>query len=66
MKNAIPKEEFERFKNGKVDFNNYYKESGYDFEIGKTHIFNEDKDMGLYKRGNIILEQSEHDLDVSY
>ena len=57
---------FEKFKNGKVDFGQYYKQRGYDFEINKNHIFNnendDEKDMGLYKRGNLIMDQYELDM----
>lgn len=53
VKKIIPEEEFERLKVGKVDFGPYYKERGYDFELSKSHIFNnntENDEMASYKR----------------
>ena len=62
MKKSVTSEDFERFKKGKMNFDQYYRERGYDFEIDKTHIFNNsenEKDFSYYRRGDMFFEQSQ-------
>ena len=65
MQKSIPKEEFERFNQGKLNLDQYYRDRGYDFEIDKTHIFNNsenEKEFSYYRRGEMFFEHSHSEM----
>jgi len=67
IKNSIPKEDFERFKAGKMNLERYFKDNGYDLEANIGNSFNSqesDKENSLKNEG-AILERSEAEFSES-
>ena len=61
IKQSIPKEDFERFKTGRMNLEKYFRDNGYDLEAHVGNSFNSlgsDKENSL-KNEDMILERSE-------
>jgi len=56
IKQSIPKEDFERFKNGKLHLEKYFRDHGFDLEANVSNSFSSDKENSL-RNEDMILEK---------